>query len=194
MAAYFSAKNALASKPWPAVVDAVTSVVAEEIERPLQARIEALEEKLERDAFTIEHQRQLINQQAAAGMAPTVNDWPAFDSEWSVNMRAHLGKNVTVVLQDEPNRASITGTLLSFSEDGEVVVRAGDGTAHWCWPNLRTESARDTLQTRVEVLTAALTEIADEADPCTDERTARHFVDCPVCGARAVLAAGKEES
>ncbi|AER48747.1 hypothetical protein CM07_gp68 [Mycobacterium phage Alma] len=57
---------------------------------------------------------------------------------WLEHMKTMLGKQVRVTL-DYQEPAVAEGQLLSFTEDGEVVVLAEDGTKHWCWPNLKTE-------------------------------------------------------
>ncbi|QUU29314.1 hypothetical protein SEA_DIMINIMUS_130 [Mycobacterium phage Diminimus] len=50
-----------------------------------------------------------------------------------------LGKQVKVTLDNDDPKAIATGTLLSFSDDGEVVVQDEMGFVHYCWPNLKME-------------------------------------------------------
>lgn len=52
-------------------------------------------------------------------------------------MCALLGKQVKTVLSHDP-LAVAQGQLLSFSEDGEVVLLDDCGIKHYCWPNLET--------------------------------------------------------
>lgn len=62
-------------------------------------------------------------------------------NEWSKRMSSMLGLEVKTTLSRDPEKAIVTGTLLSFSEDGEIVIRDEMGIVHWCWPNLDTELA-----------------------------------------------------
>lgn len=57
---------------------------------------------------------------------------------WLVGMLPMLGKQVKVVLHHEDPTAVARGQLLSFSEDGQVVLLDDCGMKHYCWPNLKT--------------------------------------------------------
>lgn len=64
-------------------------------------------------------------------------------NHWASHMRSMLGRQVAVVLDRDggPDGAPVVarGLLLSFTEDGEVVLREDDGMVRYCWPNLSTE-------------------------------------------------------
>lgn len=56
-------------------------------------------------------------------------------TEWSLGMRALLGRQVRVVLDRDPY-IEVLGELRWFDEDGEVCLLSDDGSYRWCWPNL----------------------------------------------------------
>lgn len=59
-------------------------------------------------------------------------------------VKALLGKEVIVTLVRADGEAPAVvarGTLLSFDDFGEVVVRDEMGACHWCWPMLAIEEA-----------------------------------------------------
>jgi hypothetical protein len=49
---------------------------------------------------------------------------------------ALLGKQVRVTLDDHDESAVTNGTLLGFSDSGDVEVLEDDGFIHHCWPGL----------------------------------------------------------
>lgn len=51
-----------------------------------------------------------------------------------------LGKEVKVTLAHDDPRGVVEGTLLSFADSGEVIVRDEMGFTHWCWPMLEVEA------------------------------------------------------
>lgn len=61
--------------------------------------------------------------------------------------RSLLGKPVRVKLDE---RVITYGVLLSFAEDGEVVIEDETGVIHWCWPMLDIEEDNDETKTRQE--------------------------------------------
>ncbi len=60
------------------------------------------------------------------------------EGEWEEAMTSLLGKKVKVVLAEDDPTAIAIGTLLSFTDDGSVVVLDDAGTKHFCLPNLET--------------------------------------------------------
>jgi small nuclear ribonucleoprotein (snRNP)-like protein len=65
-------------------------------------------------------------------------------SEYVELMKTLLGKRVEVTLAEssEKKQVVVVGTLMSFDEMGEVVIRDDGLTLHWCWPNLHIEEIR----------------------------------------------------
>lgn len=63
----------------------------------------------------------------------------ASSNDWTAEMTSMLGKQVRVTLNHDDKDAVVTGQLLSFSEDGEIVILDEVGIKHWCWPNLECE-------------------------------------------------------
>lgn len=66
-------------------------------------------------------------------------------SDWVKHMTSCLGKDVRVMLDREDHNAVAEGLLLSFTEDGEVVILDDCGVKHWCWPNLETVVVSDAV-------------------------------------------------
>jgi hypothetical protein len=61
-------------------------------------------------------------------------------ADWQEAMASMLGKEVRITLSmDDKDKDIVQGTLLRFSEDGEVTIVEEDGTVSWCWPNLNCE-------------------------------------------------------
>lgn len=64
-----------------------------------------------------------------------IETFAPFENEWSLHMRALLGRRVRVVLDRDPYVEAI-GELRWFDVGGEVCLLADDGFYRWCWPNL----------------------------------------------------------
>lgn len=64
------------------------------------------------------------------------------ETDWLVQMQSLLGQQVRVTLAYDFPPAVAEGQLLSFSEDGQVVILDEVGIKHYCWPNLKTEAWR----------------------------------------------------
>jgi hypothetical protein len=65
------------------------------------------------------------------------------DTPFGPYIRQYLGRRVRVTLdlnaEAGDQRAAVTGTLVHATDDGDVTVRAEDGTNHYAWPALRIE-------------------------------------------------------
>ena len=53
----------------------------------------------------------------------------------TAQMREHIGRRVTVLLDREEN-VTLTGRLLEVHDDGVVRVEHDDGQREWAWPSL----------------------------------------------------------
>lgn len=69
-------------------------------------------------------------------------------SEYIDMMKTLLGKRVAVTLtdKDEKEQIIVVGTLMTFDEMGEVVIRDDSLTLHWCWPNLKIVEVAEPLR------------------------------------------------
>lgn len=71
------------------------------------------------------------------------------EQNWVEKMASFLGCEVLVTLNRDDVNAVARGELLSFSEDGSVVVVDETGIKHHCWPNLITELVEEEVTPNV---------------------------------------------